>query len=59
MEKRVVEEEGGQESSSLVSIYDQVYFKKFVSSSWLEKPAPLFLPPAAFSRMDLPQDYQV
>ena len=25
------------------------------SSSWLEEPAPLFLPPATFSRMDTPQ----
>merc|ERR550519_621037 len=40
------------------SIYDKVYFKKLVPSTWLETPAPLFIPPAAFSRMDLPQDYQ-
>ena len=34
---------------------------KLVDSSWLDQaPAstPLFIPPAAFSRMDLPQDYQ-
>ena len=39
----------------------QVYFGEsgLVSTSWLETPdAPLFLPPAAFSRMDLAQEYQ-
>ncbi len=47
------------------SIYDQVHFAgRLVDSSWLEaeegakKKTPLFLPPAAFSRMDQPQDYQ-
>ena len=38
-----------------------MYFGKsgLVSSSWIETPdAPLFLPPAAFSRMDLAQEYQ-
>ncbi len=36
----------------------QVFPDSLVNSSWVEEPAPLFLPPAAFSRMDLPQDYQ-
>ena len=43
------------------SVYDQVYLGTSPSlppSSWLDTPAPLFLPPAAFSRMDIPQDYQ-
>jgi len=46
------------ETPSHLSIYDQVYFKRLVDSNWLDTPAPLFIPPAAFSRMDLPQDYQ-
>jgi general transcription factor 3C polypeptide 5 (transcription factor C subunit 1) len=42
------------------SIYPEVYFGSsgLVTTDWLDSPAPLFLPPAAFSRMDLPQDYQ-
>merc|ERR1712013_85000 len=43
------------------SLYPQGYFGKsgLVSSSWIETPdVPLFLPPAAFSRMDLAQEYQ-
>jgi len=47
-----------EEAASHVSIYDQVYFKRLVPSSWLGQPAPLFIPPAAFSRMDVPQEYQ-
>ncbi|XP_040573290.1 general transcription factor 3C polypeptide 5 [Lepeophtheirus salmonis] len=41
-------------------IYDKVYMKNLESSDWInkkDKEAPLFLPPAAFSRMDVPQDY--
>jgi len=46
-------------SESQTSIYPEVYSgSTLVSSSWLDQPAPLFTPPAAFSRMDLPQDYQ-
>jgi len=46
-------------SESHESIYPQVYSgSTLVPSSWLDAPAPLFTPPAAFSRMDLPQDYQ-
>merc|ERR1719309_855879 len=41
-----------------VSIYPQVFFKKLVSSDWVDREAPLFIPPAVFSRMDVPQDYQ-
>jgi len=48
--------------NSHIDIYDQVYpgNEKLVPSSWLTppSPSPLFVPPAAFSRMDLPQDYQ-
>jgi len=42
------------------SIYQEVFFNKLVPSSWIERdtPPPLFLPPAVFSRMDLPQEYQ-
>ena len=41
-------------------IYQQVYpgNDRLVPSSWLNQSSPLFVPPAAFSRMDLPQDYQ-
>lgn len=41
-----------------VSIYPQVFFNKLVGSEWIEQQAPLFIPPAVFSRMDVPQDYQ-
>jgi len=44
--------------SKLVSIYPEVYFQNLVGSSWTEKEAPLFIPPAVFSRMDTPQEYQ-
>ena len=49
-----------RETNSHTSIYSQVYpgNESLVPSSWLEQSAPLFIPPAAFSRMDLPQDYQ-
>ena len=45
------------------SVYNSIYFDRLIDSSWLEEgkegsPSPLFLPPAAFSRMDVPQDYQ-
>jgi len=48
------------ESGEHRSIYSEVFFNKLVPSSWVERdtPAPLFLPPAVFSRMDVPQDYQ-
>ena len=38
-------------------IMNQVHFDKLVDSKWLNEPSPLFIPPAAFSRMDQPQDY--
>ncbi|XP_076066865.1 general transcription factor IIIC subunit l(2)37Cd [Oratosquilla oratoria] len=38
--------------------YDSLVPHGIVSSAWLNLPAPLFLPPAAFSRMDTPQDYR-
>ena len=44
------------------SIYHRVFFDRLVDSEWVTSEegenAPLFLPPAAFSRMDVPQDYQ-
>jgi len=51
------------EQNTHTDIYSKVYpgNSKLVDSSWLDQaPAttPLFIPPAAFSRMDLPQDYQ-
>ena len=51
-------EENGEKKYE--SIYDSVYFDRLIDSSWLEdkRASPLFLPPAAFSRMDVPQDYQ-
>merc|ERR1719295_330580 len=41
-------------------ILDQVHFDKLVDSKWVTegRQAPLFVPPAAFSRMDQPQEYQ-
>merc|ERR1719391_1574985 len=41
-------------------ILDQVHFDKLVDSKWGTegRQAPLFVPPAAFSRMDQPQEYQ-
>jgi hypothetical protein len=56
MEKERVEGDG---EGRLVSIYDQVNIDRLVTTSWLNTPAPLFIPPAVFSRMDVPQDYQV
>ena len=54
------ESDKDKETIRLVPIYDEVYCKKLVPRSWLDRPkAPLFIPPAVFSRMDLPQDYQV
>ena len=49
-----------QETNTHTSIYSQVYpgSESLVRSEWLEQEAPLFIPPAAFSRMDVPQDYQ-
>ncbi|TRY64361.1 hypothetical protein TCAL_08702 [Tigriopus californicus] len=44
--------------SGYESIYESVFFDKLVDSAWLSQDSPLFLPPAAFSRMDVPQDYQ-
>jgi len=38
-------------------ILDKVHFDKLIDSKWLSEEAPLFIPPAAFSRMDQPQDY--
>ena len=53
------------QDNSHTDIYSRVYpgNEKLVDSSWLDQDAaaaaaPLFIPPAAFSRMDLPQDYQ-
>ena len=47
------------EEGKLSSLYPKVFFRNLVSSDWIEKEAPLFIPPAVFSRMDAPQDYQV
>ena len=53
-------EESGEKKYE--SIYDSIYFDRLIGSSWLDDKeasrSPLFLPPAAFSRMDVPQDYQ-
>ena len=50
------------QDNSHSDIYSQVYpgNESLVPSSWLDQnnSTPLFIPPAAFSRMDLPQDYQ-
>ena len=58
------EKDGEKQKRTYESIYDRIYFDRLVDSSWLEQSEssspspPLFLPPAAFSRMDVPQDYQ-
>jgi hypothetical protein len=54
-----MEKKEGEGEGRLVSIYDQVNIDRLVTTSWLNTPAPLFIPPAVFSRMDVPQDYQV
>jgi len=46
------------EQNEQVSIYPEVFFNRLVTSEWIERTAPLFIPPAVFSRMDVPQDYQ-
>ncbi|XP_069972340.1 general transcription factor 3C polypeptide 5 [Penaeus vannamei] len=39
-------------------VYDQLVPQGMEKADWLNQPAPLFLPPAAFTRMDAPQDYR-
>ncbi|KAB7500385.1 General transcription factor 3C polypeptide 5 [Armadillidium nasatum] len=41
----------------LQNVYGELLPKGMVNSDWLDQPAPLFLPPATFSRMDTPQGY--
>ncbi|CAL4184680.1 unnamed protein product, partial [Meganyctiphanes norvegica] len=46
------------DESSQECVYDDLVPKGMEKADWLNQPAPLFLPPAAFSRMDTPQDYR-
>ncbi|XP_045108931.1 general transcription factor 3C polypeptide 5-like isoform X2 [Portunus trituberculatus] len=39
-------------------VYDQLVPQGMERADWLNQPAPLYLPPAAFTRMDTPQDYR-
>ena len=39
------------------SVLDQIHIQKLEPRTWLEKEAPLFLPPPIFSRIDNPMDY--
>ncbi|XP_042203749.1 general transcription factor 3C polypeptide 5-like isoform X2 [Homarus americanus] len=41
-----------------VCVYDQLVPRGMETADWLNQPAPLYLPPAAFTRMDTPQDYR-
>lgn len=36
-------------------VYDQLVPQGMERADWLNQPAPLYLPPAAFTRMDTPQ----
>ena len=46
-----VSEDGLQQ----VCVYDQLVPQGMETADWLNQPAPLYLPPAAFTRMDTPQ----
>ncbi|XP_066955131.1 general transcription factor 3C polypeptide 5 isoform X1 [Macrobrachium rosenbergii] len=48
----------GEDGSSQVCIYNDLVPRGMESANWLHQPAPLYLPPAAFTRMDTPQDYR-
>lgn len=39
-------------------VYDQLVPRGMEKADWLSQSAPLYLPPAAFTRMDTPQDYR-
>jgi len=46
------------DENSQECVYDDLVPQGMEKADWLNQPAPLFLPPAAFSRMDTPQDYR-
>lgn len=39
------------------SLLEELRIPGFVSSSWLQQPCELFIPPPIYSRIDLPQKY--
>ncbi|KAK3864002.1 hypothetical protein Pcinc_030264 [Petrolisthes cinctipes] len=47
-----------EDCMSHVCVYDQLVPQGMESADWLNQSAPLYLPPAAFTRMDTPQDYR-
>ncbi|XP_053655427.2 general transcription factor 3C polypeptide 5 [Cherax quadricarinatus] len=47
-----------EEGQPLMCVYDQLVPRGMEKADWLNQPAPLYLPPAAFTRMDTPQDYR-
>ncbi|XP_047490172.1 general transcription factor 3C polypeptide 5-like [Penaeus chinensis] len=47
-----------EDSHAQECVYDQLVPQGMEKADWLNRPAPLFLPPAAFTRMDAPQDYR-
>lgn len=51
----LVPSEDGQQQ---VCVYDQLVPQGMERADWLNQAAPLYLPPAAFTRMDTPQDYR-
>lgn len=42
-----------------VCVYDQLVPQGMEKADWLNHPAPLYLPPAAFTRMDAPQVWYI
>ncbi|KAF3848821.1 hypothetical protein F7725_015318 [Dissostichus mawsoni] len=48
-----VNSEGGKDTS----LYDKIILRKPENQDFFEKPIPLFIPPASFSRLDTPVDY--
>ncbi|KAG0704432.1 General transcription factor 3C polypeptide 5 [Chionoecetes opilio] len=47
-----------EDATQQVCVYDQLVPHGIEKADWLNQPAPLYLPPAAFTRMDTPQDYR-
>ena len=47
-------DESDELADKFISILEQVVPQKLESLDWLEEPAPVFMSPPVFSRMDLP-----
>ncbi|KAK7083684.1 General transcription factor 3C polypeptide 5, partial [Halocaridina rubra] len=48
----------GEDGVDQVCIYGDLIPRGMETADWLQRPATLYLPPAAFTRMDTPQDYR-